>query len=215
MISLAIANYKQIIFLKCIWHEISYFLKWKNSLSCSVTYFSVSCFYVLFPRYFNLFDKPNPESNQDQTKDLKWFDSRLGHWKINFSASVWTTFGHKLLFPDCWRATNIIDIQLFQLRLSTSKAEKSNTSAKGWWEPLWKFINLLVIPSSLSRSYSTFPLCSWTTLIEITVYPVPGKRSQQRKQSFRNISQSKVVTINGLPHLFSIWWRWSRALSDV
>jgi hypothetical protein len=42
--------------LKCIWHEISYFLRWKNSLSCSVTYFSVSCFYGLFPRYFNLFD---------------------------------------------------------------------------------------------------------------------------------------------------------------
>jgi hypothetical protein len=51
-----------------------------------------------------------------------------------------------------------------------SKAEKSNTSAKGCWEPLWKFINLLAIPSSLSRSYSTFPLCSWTTLIEIAVY---------------------------------------------
>jgi hypothetical protein len=29
---------------------------------------------------------------------------------------------------------------------------------------------LLAIPSSLSRSYSTFPLCSWTTLIEIAVY---------------------------------------------
>jgi hypothetical protein len=42
--------------LKCIWHEISYFLKWKNSLSCSATYFSVSCFNGLFPRYFNLFD---------------------------------------------------------------------------------------------------------------------------------------------------------------
>jgi hypothetical protein len=42
--------------LKCIWHEISYFLKWKNSLSCSVTYFWVFCFYGLFPRYFNLFD---------------------------------------------------------------------------------------------------------------------------------------------------------------
>jgi hypothetical protein len=33
------------------------------------------------------------------------------------------------------------------------------------WESLWKFINLLTIPSSLWRSYSTFPLCSWTTLI--------------------------------------------------
>jgi hypothetical protein len=27
-----------------------------------------------------------------------------------------------------------------------------------------KFINFLAIPSGLSRSYSTFPLCSWTTL---------------------------------------------------
>jgi hypothetical protein len=45
------------VVLKCIWHEISHFLKWKNSLSCSVTYFSVSCFYALFPRYFNLICK--------------------------------------------------------------------------------------------------------------------------------------------------------------
>jgi urate oxidase len=66
-----------------------------------------------------------------------------------------------------WSALTITHIQLFQLRLSTRKAEKSNTSAKNCWEPLWKFINLLVIPSSLSRSYSTFPLCSWTTLTEI------------------------------------------------
>jgi hypothetical protein len=43
-----------ILSLKCIWHEFFYFLKWKNSLSCSVTYFSVSCFYGLFSRYFNL-----------------------------------------------------------------------------------------------------------------------------------------------------------------
>jgi hypothetical protein len=32
--------------------------------------------------------------------------------------------------------TTLVYIQLFQLRLSTSKAEKSNTSAKGCWEPL-------------------------------------------------------------------------------
>jgi hypothetical protein len=32
-----------------------------------------------------------------------------------------------------------------------------------------KFINFLAIPSSLSRSYSTFPLCSGTTLIETAV----------------------------------------------
>jgi hypothetical protein len=66
----------------------------------------------------------------------------------------------------------IHSIQLFQLRLSTSKAEKSNTSAKGCWESLWKFVNLLTIPSSLSRLYSTFPLCWWTTLIEIAVYSI-------------------------------------------
>jgi hypothetical protein len=42
--------------LKCIWNEISYFLKRKNSWSCSVTYISVSWFYGLFPRYINLFD---------------------------------------------------------------------------------------------------------------------------------------------------------------
>ena len=72
-----------------------------------------------------------------------------------------------LLWPD-----TVVNkyIQLFQLRLSTSEAEKSNTSAKGCWESLWKFINLLAIPSSLSRSYSTFPLCSEDNLIEIAVY---------------------------------------------
>jgi hypothetical protein len=31
----------------------------------------------------------------------------------------------------------------------------------------------MAIPSSLSRSFSTFPLCSGTTLIEIAVYKVP------------------------------------------
>jgi hypothetical protein len=34
-----------------------------------------------------------------------------------------------------------IGLQLFPLRLSTSKAEKSHTSAKGCWESLWKFID--------------------------------------------------------------------------
>jgi hypothetical protein len=33
-----------------------------------------------------------------------------------------------------------------------------------------KLMNLLAIPSILSRSYSTFPLCSGTTLIETAVY---------------------------------------------
>jgi hypothetical protein len=79
-------------------------------------------------------------------------------------------------------------IHLFQLRLSTSKAEKSNTSAKGCWEPLWKFINLLAIPSSLSRSYSTFPLCSSTTLIEqLHVYVRASKHIAALLLTYRNI----------------------------
>ena len=43
-------------------------------------------------------------------------------------------------------------IQLFQLRLSTSKAEKSNTSAKGCRESLTNECIFKEIPSSLSRS---------------------------------------------------------------
>jgi hypothetical protein len=55
--------------------------------------------------------------------------------------------------------------QLFQLRWSPNKAEKLNTSAKDLLESLSK-----PIPARLSRSYSTFPLCSGTTLMEIAVY---------------------------------------------
>ena len=47
----------------------------------------------------------------------------------------------------CW-----LYIQLFQLRLSTSKAEKSNTSAKGCWESL---INSFI---SVSDSQQPFAL---------------------------------------------------------
>ena len=42
-----------------------------------------------------------------------------------------------------------------------------------------KFINFLAIPSSLSRSYSTFPLCSGTTLVEIAVYIIAEFRQPQ------------------------------------
>ena len=41
-----------------------------------------------------------------------------------------------------------------------------------------KFINFLAIPSSLSRSYSTFPLRSGTTLIEIAVHIYWGRADQ-------------------------------------
>jgi hypothetical protein len=38
--------------LQCIWHEIFYFLKWKNSLSRSETYLSVSLFVLFVPEIF-------------------------------------------------------------------------------------------------------------------------------------------------------------------
>ena len=88
---------------------------------------------------------------------------------------------------------SLYSIQLFQLRLPTSKAEKSNTSAKGCWESLCKFINLLAIPSSLSRSYSIFPLCSWTTLIEIAVYNIHSRHPvESRHICFTACSQAYI-----------------------
>jgi hypothetical protein len=49
-------------------------------------------------------------------------------------------------------------IQLFQVRLSTSKGEKSNTSANGSWESVTNECIFKAVPSSLSRSYLTFTL---------------------------------------------------------
>ena len=46
-----------------------------------------------------------------------------------------------------------------------------------------KFINFSAIPSSLSRSYTTFPLCSETTLIEIAVYIHMKTVSQRSAES--------------------------------
>jgi hypothetical protein len=58
-------------------------------------------------------------------------------------------------------------ISIKVVREQSGKVEYERERLLG--ESLWKFINLLTIPISLSRSYSTFPLCSWTTLIEIAV----------------------------------------------
>ena len=55
----------------------------------------------------------------------------------------------------------LVFIQLFQLRLSpeqSGKVEYERERLLGIATD--KFIHLLAIPSSLSRSYSTFPLCS-------------------------------------------------------
>jgi hypothetical protein len=60
-------------------------------------------------------------------------------------------------------------IRAFQIMYTYSKAEKSNTSAKGFLGIANKLMNFLAISRSLSHSYSTFPLCLGTTLIEIAV----------------------------------------------
>ena len=49
-----------------------------------------------------------------------------------------------------------------------------------------KLINFLAIPSSLSRSYSTFPLCSGTTLIEIAAC-IPAVKLLHAKHSFSTL----------------------------
>ena len=55
------------------------------------------------------------------------------------------------------------------LRLSIEQSGKVEYERERLLGIANKFINFLAIPSSLSRSYSTFPLCSGTTLIEIAV----------------------------------------------
>jgi hypothetical protein len=54
----------------------------------------------------------------------------------------------------------IFVIQLFQLRLSPEQSGKVEYER----ERLLGIMNLLAIPSSLSRLYSTFPLCSGDNL---------------------------------------------------
>jgi predicted GNAT family acetyltransferase len=56
------------------------------------------------------------------------------------------------------------DIQLFQLRLSPEQSGKVEYERERLLGISNKFIHLLAIPSSLSRSYSIFPLCSWDNL---------------------------------------------------
>ena len=55
-------------------------------------------------------------------------------------------------------------IQLFQLRLSPEQSGKVEYERERLLGIANKFINLLAIPSSLSRSYSIFPLCSGNNL---------------------------------------------------
>ena len=71
-------------------------------------------------------------------------------------------------------------IQLFQLRLSPSKAEKSNTSAKGLLGIANKLMNFLAIPSksfALVFDFSAL-LGDNLNLIEIAVYKVNKTESK-------------------------------------
>jgi hypothetical protein len=65
-----------------------------------------------------------------------------------------------------------ICIPLFQLRLSPEQSGKVEYERERLLGIPNKFINFLAIPSSLSRSYSTFPLCSGTTLVETAAYSI-------------------------------------------
>jgi hypothetical protein len=55
---------------------------------------------------------------------------------------------------------------------------------------------MLAIPSSLSRSYSTFPLCSGTTLIEIAVYIIKSQGKDKVQKMQKNVS-SKMSQMHG------------------
>jgi hypothetical protein len=57
-----------------------------------------------------------------------------------------------------------IGIQLFQLSLSPEQSGKVEYERERMLGIANKFIHLLAIPSSLSRLYSTFPLCSGDNL---------------------------------------------------
>jgi hypothetical protein len=59
---------------------------------------------------------------------------------------------------------SLVYIQLFQLRLSPEQSGKVEYERERLLGIANKFIHLLAIPSSLSRSYSTFPLCSGDNL---------------------------------------------------
>jgi hypothetical protein len=62
------------------------------------------------------------------------------------------------------KGKRVLYIQLFQLRLSPEQSGKVEYERERLLGIANKWMNLLAIPSSLSRSYSTFPLCSGDSL---------------------------------------------------
>jgi hypothetical protein len=126
---------------------------------------------------------------KDTVRSLAIFVKILVSWMAG-----WLLNSRNHISPPLSRKNSFFQhLQLFQLRLSPSKAGESNTSGKVEYERerllgiANKLMNLLAIPSSLSRSYSTFLVCSGTTLIEIAVYKQTSEEQQidKRKVSFR------------------------------
>jgi hypothetical protein len=92
-----------------------------------------------------------------------------GHWETAYHyvfSFLWPAMQNKLLFFIQFSITfnHRYLIQLFQLRLSPEQSGKVEYERERLLGIANKFIHLLANPSSLSRSYSTFPLCSGDNL---------------------------------------------------
>jgi hypothetical protein len=110
--------------------------------------------------------------------------------KAHREFSIWHNIGFRRIFGSVWcgqrsrilwntgeetgqEERKVLCIQLFQLRLSPGQSGKVEYERERLLGIANKFINLLAIPSSLARSYSTFPLCSgdnlnWNSCIHST-----------------------------------------------
>ena len=88
------------------------------------------------------------------------FTHPIRHTKFNIKSQHFA-------FYSLYYTTKILNtfcIQPFQLRLSPEQSGKVEYERERLLGIANKFIHLLAIPSSLSRSYSTFPLCSGDNL---------------------------------------------------
>jgi hypothetical protein len=118
-------------------------------------------------------------------------------------------------------------IQLFQLRLSPEQSGKVEYERERLLGIANKWMNLLAIPSSLSRSYSTFPLClgdnlNWNSCILYysTCKIEPCMRILFQIFSQFNGSRDKIFMIRAsdktlhviiqLLYGFRVWMAWSK-----
>jgi hypothetical protein len=89
---------------------------------------------------------------------------------IDIKGSVWQTTTQTALLVFEMRSFYTYVCTAISIKVVPDQSGKVEYERKRLLEIAKKFINYLAIPSSLLRSYSTFPLCSGTTLIEIAVY---------------------------------------------